>query len=544
MSIYPPHWKELPLKEFVIARKGKKPLKLSDETFTDSLPYLDIDAIENGNIKQYADDITTLKSELDDIFIVADGSRSGLVKRGMVGAVGSTLLCITPLAVNVDYLYYYLQSKFEYLNKNTTGSSIPHLNQKLLLNMAIPIPPIEEQNLIAKKLKEKLDQYQSDFNNAKNELITISEYKKSVLEKAFNGELTEIWRKKNKYTLKENTNQLFALNSDSDILENNVFRSKVPSDWLITNAKSICSKITDGDHQTPKRQSSGELLLTAKNIRDGYIDYENVEYIHKDDFEKSRKRCDPSLGDVLVVSVGATIGRTSVITKNISFALVRSVLLFKPLINGEYLMYCFQSPILQDVISESSTGVAQQSLYINKANELPIPFPIIEEQNEIVRQIIQHFQTARLLEKKTLTTINKIEDLQQAIFQVAFSGKLITIGDSNSDEWFTTLVKQIKTLKENFNVKTLDISKNKKIENKKFKDMITAKKTIVETLKGSAKNSAKVEDVWKQSIHFETMDIEGFYEELEEMSKKNATDKIVKWEFSDKEKKNVILKFK
>jgi type I restriction enzyme S subunit len=544
MNDVPAYWKMLPLKELVITRKGKKPLKLSEKPFKDSVSYLDIDAIENDNIKQYADSLTTLISTIYDIFIVADGSRSGLVKRGMNGAVGSTILCITPLAINVDYLYYYLLSKFEYLNKNTTGASIPHLNQGLLLNMIIPIPPPEEQNLIAKNLKDKLDQYQNDFINAKQELLKIDKFKQSVLEKAFNGHLTKEWRKIKGDSYHETKKQLFALNKNSQILENNALRTKLPRSWIITDTESICIKITDGEHQTPKRQINGELLLTAKNVRDGFIDYDNVEYIDKEDFEKSRKRCDPSIGDVLVVSVGATIGRCSVIREKTKFALVRSVLLFKPLIDGEYLMYCFQSPILQDIISESSTGVAQQSLYINKASNLPIPFPSREEQKEIVNQINKHFFTALLIEEKTSTTLKRIDDLQRSIFQIAFSGQLASYVAPSSEEWFKELLSQIKFSRESFRTKSKKLNLDQKIANKKFKEMISNKKSIVESIEITSNDEISASEAWRQSCYYEKMDIEGFYEELEKVSKKNSSGKIVEWGFSDKEKNNVILKFK
>ena len=38
----PKHWKSLPLQDLIVAQKGKKPIKISDDKFINSLPYLDI----------------------------------------------------------------------------------------------------------------------------------------------------------------------------------------------------------------------------------------------------------------------------------------------------------------------------------------------------------------------------------------------------------------------------------------------------------------------------------------------------------------------
>jgi len=51
--------------------------------------------------------------------------------------------------VNKAYLYFFLTTKFEYLNTQTTGSAIPHVNKNAFLNLPIPLPPLPEQKAIA-----------------------------------------------------------------------------------------------------------------------------------------------------------------------------------------------------------------------------------------------------------------------------------------------------------------------------------------------------------------------------------------------------------
>ena len=92
---------------------------MKPKKFDDSVPYLDIEAVEKNNILQYADTYSTVLATEGDIFVVWDGSRSGLVAKGMVGAVGSTIMRLTPILINRDYLFYYLKSRYEAIQNNT-----------------------------------------------------------------------------------------------------------------------------------------------------------------------------------------------------------------------------------------------------------------------------------------------------------------------------------------------------------------------------------------------------------------------------------------
>lgn len=72
--------------------KGKKPKVLSEKNI--GFPYLDIEALDRGNILRYTDDINCPMSSNKDIVVVCDGSRSGLILNGQNGVIGSTLAII------------------------------------------------------------------------------------------------------------------------------------------------------------------------------------------------------------------------------------------------------------------------------------------------------------------------------------------------------------------------------------------------------------------------------------------------------------------
>ena len=81
-------------------------------------------------------------------------------------------------AVSKYFLYYYLQSLTDYFrNQLAPGSGQPNLNTSLIGNLYIPIPPINEQDMITKilsSLDEKLrilQERQRQYQNLKTGLL-------------------------------------------------------------------------------------------------------------------------------------------------------------------------------------------------------------------------------------------------------------------------------------------------------------------------------------------------------------------------------------
>ena len=89
------------------------------------------------------------------------------------------------------YLCHYLKSKKarELLVKSGTGTNIKSLNQGALTALVIPLPKIAEQNAIVKKLDALSAQTKELEAIFRKKIAGVDELKKSVLQKAFAGEL-------------------------------------------------------------------------------------------------------------------------------------------------------------------------------------------------------------------------------------------------------------------------------------------------------------------------------------------------------------------
>jgi type I restriction enzyme M protein len=160
--------------------------------------------------------------------------------------------------------------------------------------------------------------------------------------------------------------------------------------WEMVSLNTVCLKITDGSHNPPERQDSGELMLSSQNIFDNRLVLDNPRLITASDFERENRRTEVSTGDVLLTVVG-TIGRTLVVTEQMPrFALQRSVAVLKPnksTLEPAFLCRAIQSEHIQKGLAATAKGVAQKGVYLNDLRGLKIPLPPLAIQQEIVAEI-------------------------------------------------------------------------------------------------------------------------------------------------------------
>jgi type I restriction enzyme S subunit len=133
-------------------RKGKVPKNISDKP--EGFPYLDIDALDRNILKRYSTDASAPMCTWEDILVVCDGSRSGLVLQGQDGIVGSTLSVIDTAKQIQSFIQLIFQAGFNRYNSGMKGAAIPHLDTKVVLGEVIGLPPLDEQSRIVTRVEE------------------------------------------------------------------------------------------------------------------------------------------------------------------------------------------------------------------------------------------------------------------------------------------------------------------------------------------------------------------------------------------------------
>lgn len=93
--------------------------------------------------------------------------------------------------VNYQFLEYFLNTDLSVsqLTKNISGATRPRVNLSDVRNIIVPIPPLEIQNKLLVELDKLNEQTKQLEKHYKQKLKNLEELKKSILQKAFSGEL-------------------------------------------------------------------------------------------------------------------------------------------------------------------------------------------------------------------------------------------------------------------------------------------------------------------------------------------------------------------
>ena len=132
------------------------------------------------------------------------------------------------------------------------------------------------------------------------------------------------------------------------------------------------------------------------------------------------KRCNPEIDDILLVCVGATIGKCALVTEELGeFSMARSVALLKPdtqKVNSIFLINLLKSDAIQNDISNCAHAAAQAGLYTNMIKSLDAFLPPIELQNQFA-DFVKKIDKSKVAVQKALDETKELFDsLMQQYF--------------------------------------------------------------------------------------------------------------------------------
>lgn len=198
---------------------------------------------------------------------------------------------------------------------------------------------------------------------------------------------------------------------------------KIPSNWCWLYSNFVVD-VRDGTHDTPKYISEGYPLITSKNLKNNNIDFDKVNYISKEDYEKINLRSKVDIGDVLFSMIG-TIGNPVLIKGQTNYA-IKNVALFKDinLINMTFFRFYLETKFVIDKMKKEAKGSTQKFVSLKYLRNFPICYPSLEEQQRIVNRI--EFLFAKLDRAKELieNTLAQFGQNKMAILHKAFIGEL------------------------------------------------------------------------------------------------------------------------
>jgi type I restriction enzyme S subunit len=136
---------------------------------------------------------------------------------------------------------------------------------------------------------------------------------------------------------------------------------------------------------TPKYVDEGVPYITSKNVRNGVIDFTDVKYITRDDYNAISSSRQVATGDLLITMIG-TIGEAAFVGDYTEFygQNIYVVRFDQRKMIGKYFYYYLTSPRIKDGLISRRNPSSQGYIKAGSITEIQIPLPPLAEQERIV----------------------------------------------------------------------------------------------------------------------------------------------------------------
>ena len=293
--------------------------------------------------------------------------------------------------INNEFLAYWLATQTPYMESVASKTTILYLNKTNCESIPVLVPPLPEQQKIAKILST----WDEAISTTERLIENSTQQKKALMQQLLTG----------KKRLLDESGERFE------------------GEWEESKLGEITEFIRDGTHGTHKRYKIGVPMLSAKNItKKNTVDFDDAPYISEEDYNKIHARYTIKSGDILLTVVG-TLGRVALVPEELAekFTLQRSVAIIRVAkgISNQFLMQLFSSSDFIYLLHRKSNSTAQAGVYLGELGKLKILRPSLEEQQKIATVLTNADKEIELLEQQ-------LADLQQekkALMQVLLTGK-------------------------------------------------------------------------------------------------------------------------
>ena len=320
------------------------------------------------------------------------------------------VLWVRLLTENIDnkYIQQALKARLiaDYSNI-ASGTTFAELKIFILKQIAIPLPPLFEQERIVRKIDE-LMVLCDELEVAEKELDTLESHffnylPKSILQAAVQGKLVP--QDKNDESASE---LLKRIQAEKAVLikEGKLKKEKplppitedeipydLPDGWVWCRAIDVCSYIQRGKSPTYSETKTYP-VVSQKCVQWKGMNMSKARFIAPETVSKYEESRKLTTGDLLWNSTGqGTLGRIAIYDERLNpykYAVADShVTVLRPLqVLSKYMYYWFAGPEVQSTIEERATGSTKQiELVTSTIMSYIFPLPPLEEQQRIVTKV-------------------------------------------------------------------------------------------------------------------------------------------------------------
>ena len=295
----------------------------------------------------------------------------------------NTGLAIPRECICSEYLYYWFEDLP--INDYIIVGAIPFVDFGMLGDRKIPLPPLSVQREIVARLEREL----AAVEKMKKGFEALAETAKAE----FKSELKEVFE-------------------------------EISRGGAETRRLGDTFRFIDYRGMTPNKIATGVPLITAKNIRFGYMDYRERFYISEEDYAKRQTRGVARCGDILFTTE-APMGYVALADQK-RFSTGQRIITFQwpnaTEHNNRYFLYYFMSDVFQDQVRENASGATAQGIKSSRLVNLSVLIPECQKQSQVVARLDSAKARAEKLEAKAREGVAVCETMRKAILKEAFEG--------------------------------------------------------------------------------------------------------------------------
>ncbi|RAU29169.1 restriction endonuclease subunit S [Pantoea sp. RIT413] len=395
---------------------GGTPSKAIPEYYRGDIPWMSVKDMNKHTLIDTVDHITpdAVKNSSTNIIpagvpIIATRMSLGkVVTASFDSAINQDLKALfLANGIERNFFIHWYRAQAQLIESLGTGTTVKGIRLEVLDSLAMNLPPLAEQKIIAEKLDTLLAQV--DSTKARLEQIPkiLKRFRQAVLGAAMNGTLMEIHE------------------SRPHPLCDQWQWPGIPSTWsVLTYSELVDSRL---GKMLDKVKNTGVPIkyLGNVNVRWFSFNLKNLQEILISESELNELNLKKN--DVLICE-GGEPGRCAIWSggerEEVIFqkALHRARVSEK--ITPEWLVLNLKNDSNNLMLSQLFTGTTIKHLTGKSLAKYPLRVPPVDEQYEIVRRVEQLFAYADTVEKQVNNALARVNNLTQSILARAFRGEL------------------------------------------------------------------------------------------------------------------------
>jgi type I restriction enzyme S subunit len=349
---------------------------------------------------------------------------------GCIVTENMPMFSIDTTRIDKEFLILFIKSevfKSRIREIELSGSAQKSIHERTFLNLEFSLPPFQLQKEIVVELLKLKGNSDAITNELTHQFTLVKKLRQQLLQDAVQGKLVEQNKKdepasellkKIKAALRQA--QGTKKNNELPPIKPEEIPFEIPDNWVWCRLGEICTKVTDGFHNTPPKVSEGFPYIAATQVKSDKIAWDNCHYVEEKYHRELYVKTFPQKGELLVVNIGAGCGTPAIIDVDFEFSFKNTAILKfnQSLISNKLLFYYFLSR-KEQIYAELTKGGLQPFLSLKILNEIDFPLPPIAEQNRIVQKIDELMQYCNELEVSIKQSESHNEKLLQQVLREA-----------------------------------------------------------------------------------------------------------------------------